>query len=54
MKIKVDTSERCYFQERHSVYAGVEDLQWTGHEIGQQELRDIDNDIDMGGAECGA
>ena len=51
IKEKRKTPERCYFQARHSVYAGVEDLQWTGHEIGQQELRDID--IDMGGAERG-
>ena len=49
-KPKRKTPELCYFQAGYSVYAGVEDLQWTGHEIGQQELRDID--IDMGGAEC--
>ena len=48
-KPKRKTPERCYFQAGYSVYAGVEDLQWTGHEIGQQELKDID--IDMGGAE---
>ena len=31
IKEKRKTPEPCYFQARHSVYAGVEDLQWTGH-----------------------